>query len=297
MKKVIACMMSMMLLVGCSSQSSETTTIRIGMLPSLGSLPFLYAKDKGMFEKENLNVEIVTFRSAAERDAALLAGELDASSNDLVNVLLMKEQNVPLVVTGRTDEEFRVITNEANNTKTVDQFNNSKVGLSNNTVIEFLIDEFAKEHSLTLEKVPFPKVPERKAALESNQIQLSIMPDPFNSLVLANKGKEVQLMDQDYTVLSFKEDFMTANEKAVKAFNKVYKQAQKEVTTLKYDDYKQLFVDNQILTADNVDLVKPMVYHEYSLPSEESFKNIQAWCMDKKIITKESNYADVVKGQ
>ena len=57
----------------------EKTVIRLGYNPVSGNLLTFIAQDKGFFEEENVDVELVAFNSTADGIAAMNAGKVDVS--------------------------------------------------------------------------------------------------------------------------------------------------------------------------------------------------------------------------
>ena len=87
MKRFLAVVLSLMLLfvVGCGSEPREATDVNlskltIGLMPDTDSIPFIIAAERGYFAEEGVEVELVPFKSAMERDAALQSGNLDGSN-------------------------------------------------------------------------------------------------------------------------------------------------------------------------------------------------------------------------
>ena len=74
-----------------SPKENDEVTLRIGVLPVIDTLPLYVAESEGLFEREGINVELVEFSSAMERDAAFTAGSIDGYFGDLVNTLVIKK--------------------------------------------------------------------------------------------------------------------------------------------------------------------------------------------------------------
>src|SRR3989304_7420063 len=68
------------LMVGCSDgptgnpSGEKVTDMKVGVLPLVSAMPVFVAEKEGYFDAEGLNVELITFNSALEQDAALQAG-------------------------------------------------------------------------------------------------------------------------------------------------------------------------------------------------------------------------------
>jgi NitT/TauT family transport system substrate-binding protein len=78
-----------LLMVFICSGCKEEDTLKIGLLPNEEVLPFYVAIEEGLYQKHGVDVEVVHFQSAAERDAALQAGAVDGVEGDLLAVPLL----------------------------------------------------------------------------------------------------------------------------------------------------------------------------------------------------------------
>jgi len=58
-------------LPGGSFCAKESAKIRFGTLPVLQALPIYVAQDKGLFAKVGIDVDVILFNTAAEKDIAL----------------------------------------------------------------------------------------------------------------------------------------------------------------------------------------------------------------------------------
>ena len=84
------------LLSGCGQEASNADVLKIGILPNEEVLPVYVAQEEGFFEKHGIDVEIVNFQSAAERDAAIQAGAVDGVEGDLLAVALIRQGGTPV---------------------------------------------------------------------------------------------------------------------------------------------------------------------------------------------------------
>jgi ABC-type nitrate/sulfonate/bicarbonate transport system substrate-binding protein len=79
----IAIVIVLTLLIGCTAapaKPAEKTSLKFAVIPLLINLPGNVAVKEGLCEKQNLSVEIVSFRSTAEQESALLSGAVDGIS-------------------------------------------------------------------------------------------------------------------------------------------------------------------------------------------------------------------------
>ena len=86
-------------MVGCGSEpqakEQKLSKLTIGLMPDTDSIPFIIAAEYGYFAEEGLEIELIPFKSAMERDAALQSGSLDGAVSDLLAVIFARSGGFP----------------------------------------------------------------------------------------------------------------------------------------------------------------------------------------------------------
>lgn len=82
--KKIVCLIAVVLIIvagcaGCLNPPPEGTgeekiAMKVAAMPDEATLPYYVAEREGIFAEHGLDVEVVPFQSALERDSALIAG-------------------------------------------------------------------------------------------------------------------------------------------------------------------------------------------------------------------------------
>ena len=93
---------------GEGSRIATNMKIKIGALPNEATLPYYVAAQEGIFTNHGLDVEIIPFQSAMERDSALIAGEIDGGGNDPVSVALMRNAGLILKLSRLDYRQHRI---------------------------------------------------------------------------------------------------------------------------------------------------------------------------------------------
>ena len=117
MRKEIAIILILIAIVvaiaGCIRKPQEggiaATKIKIGVMPDEATLPYYVAAQEGIFTNHGLNVEIIPFQSAMERDSALIAGEIEGAEHDPVGVALMRNAGYDLKIVSIELQELSLI--------------------------------------------------------------------------------------------------------------------------------------------------------------------------------------------
>ncbi len=80
-----------------SAAPAQVTDVKMGLEPWIGYAPWFIAQDQGCFQKNGLNVEITTFKTDADRNAAIVAGQSDVSNIDTGGVIRFTAKDQPVV--------------------------------------------------------------------------------------------------------------------------------------------------------------------------------------------------------
>ena len=126
---------------------AENTPMRFGVLPVLDTLPLQVAAQDGLFEKHGLDVELVKFMSALERDTAMQTGQIDGYFGDLIATYLLISRDVPMriaLTSWRTTPGypmFGIALSPEGRERSLDDMKGRKLGLSKSTIMEFLADK------------------------------------------------------------------------------------------------------------------------------------------------------------
>ncbi len=169
---------------------------RVGLMPAKESLPF-YAEEKlAVFKKHGINLVVVPFRSALERDAAFEAGKIDGAVNDIVGTAL-------LVKSGRNIKILRTIARPQKNhavftiLKKKGQGPGKEVAVSFNTVIEYVTDRMLEKQKMEgLKKTEIKSVPLRMQLLLEGKVGYATIAEPLATYAVL-KGAERVFTDED----------------------------------------------------------------------------------------------------
>jgi NitT/TauT family transport system substrate-binding protein len=290
----------LLLLTLLLATTAQAKTLRMGILPVLDTLPLQVAVHDGLFADEGLDVELVPFASALERDTAMQSGQLDGYFGDLLNTLLLIQGGVPMRIatvsyaTTPGQPMFALAT--APGKEAVEPDVPLTVGISKATIIEFLLDrmrmEIASVAALELDKTEIRKIPIRLQMLLSGQIDAALLPEPLASLA-RSRGAAWLATDESLgiplTVVCLHErlrgefdDFLDAYEEAVERIND------------RPGDYHALMVETcripESLAAD----FPVYRYPEPDLPTEDAIWRVQQWMLSRGMLNSMLDYGKLV---
>lgn len=301
-------------LVGCgqtatqpSSQGTAVTTLKLGSLPIEDNLPILVAQKNGYFSEEKLAVELVPFQSPVESQSAFQAGTLDGLVTDMLVAALLKSSGANLKVTslalGATPTEGRFAILAAPNSKitSVVELKGKAIGISSNSVIEYVTDGLLKAGGLdpsAVEKTVIAKIPLRLEMLLSNQIDAIVVPDPHVSYAVS-KGARIIAEDTagqnlSQSVIVMKASVLTENKDAATRFYKAYKKAVEEINK-NPTQYKDLLVTAANIPQEIAKDYKVQHYPLPQLPAETDVSALLKWLDQKALLKAPVVYDDFVQ--
>lgn len=290
-----------------ATQQGTNKPLKIGVLFIEDNLPFFLAEAKNMFKQEGLDVQLVPFPSAAERDAALQAGEIDGEAADIVAACLLKkggtDVRISSITLGVTPQEgrFVLLGSPKSNFKSAKDLANVKIAISENTIIEYITDKLLINNGLKpeqIQKLSVPKMPIRLQMLINNQVQAALLPDPLASLA-EKQGARVIIDDTksninvSQVVLLFRKDSIDTKNGSIKKLISVYGKAGEELTK-NPDKYRSLLTEKAKIPAPIKDTYKSPTFSVPQAPSENDIKSVVDWMVEKKLLEKPYSYSDLV---
>ncbi|MDO4541166.1 MAG: MetQ/NlpA family ABC transporter substrate-binding protein [Syntrophomonadaceae bacterium] len=306
MKKLLLMLAALMLglmLGGCGGDKSPGSDMQLtlGLMPDTESIPLVVAEMEGYFDDEGVDVTLIHFKSARDRDSALQSGELDGVVTDMVSVFFNNEGGIPLQATARTNGRLALMAgkNSGITEFTAGQVADKTLGLSLNTVMEYTADSLLAGHGLSVDaqyKTAVPQIPTRMEMLQGGQLDMAIMPDPFVSMALADGAlllTDTTGFEHTAGVFAFHRDVIQERPEAVKAVMRAFEAAVADLNQQGIEPWKDNVIENMGLPEASHELLVLPAYNS-AVPTEETFQAVQGWMHDKELITEEYAYGDIV---
>lgn len=274
-------------------KENNTSPLIVGVMPSLDYLPLAIAEREGYFTELNLPVTIQLFFSANERDAAFQSKVIDGTVIDYTGAIIQHASGVDLRLTSRCDAPFYILASPASQVTSMNALKGHSVAVSQNTVIDYLVDKALHSAQLTAQdvtKVEINRIPIRYEMLVNNKIDATGLPNPF--ALLAQKAKASVLTSNSDLNLSITGIMFTktALEEKTEAIGKLYQAYAKGVDYLKahsLKDIEDILVDRFGYTKELTEEAEVPVYNAPALPDEESIRQVTAWLKERELIAQD----------
>ncbi|MGE5577174.1 MAG: ABC transporter substrate-binding protein [Syntrophothermus sp.] len=292
--------------------SAKGEVVKIGVLPIEDNLPFYVAEKEGFFAAEGVAVELVPFNSAIERDTAIRAGQIDGVITDLLAVIFLEKSGIPVAITsvalGEVPQEgrFAILAAPGAKIQTVADLKNVPIGISNNSIIEYVTDQLLSANGLKAQeivKVEIPKIPIRLDMLLNGKLQAATLPDPLAALAEA-RGARVIVSDTapgpagnlSQVVLAFQKRSISGKRAEIQKMYAAYRRAVSAINA-RPDVYRELLIDKARVPEEIKETYPLPHYPMPKLPQKQDFDRVVKWMLEKKLIDRSYAYGDLTDGQ
>ncbi len=281
-------------------------TIKLALIPVLDTIPIYIALQNGYFQEQGLTVETVPVKSPQERDVLLQTGQVDGVLTDLQGVGLLNKDAVKVkaVYTARRPFPdaplFRILASPKSETASVADLKGVEIGISNNTIIEYLTDRILAAEGLKpeeIKKIEVGAITVRFEQLMNGNIKAAVLPDPLAQGAIAAGAKlvvdDTTHKDLSQSVLVFQDAALKGKPEAVRKFLIAWEKAVKEVNA-NPEKYRAVLMEQGRVPQSIQNSYKMPPFPERGVPSESEVADVTAWLKEKGLVSRDIPYADMV---
>lgn len=295
MKRFLAVVLSLVFLftAGCGSESqpkdAKLSKITIGLMPDTDSIPFIIAAERGYFAQEGIEVELVSFKSAMERDAALQSGNLDGAVSDLLAVIFARSGGFALHATSYTDGNYNLVAGGNAGISTAADLRGKEIAISRNTIIEYITDEILKINGLDeqdVSKVVIPQIPVRLEMLQSGNLAAAVLPEPMASVAAASGNRYVTgsaELGLNPGVIVFADAAIQEKAESIRAMYRAYNKSVDYLNHAPRAEYIDLVMDKSGFPAPARDALELKPYRTAGLPAEKDVEEAVHWVKSRDL--------------
>jgi NitT/TauT family transport system substrate-binding protein len=286
--------------------ASETGPLKVALLPILDSFPFYVAESKGYFENEGVDVKGIPVSSGLERDQLMQAGEIHGMLNEMMTSANFNRQKIQVKIVSAARKAypdyplFRILSAPGSGIDTPGKLAGSSMGISKNTIIEYVTDRLLAEENISPDKIvkqSIPVIPERFQLLMQGRIKAATLPDPLaKSAMEAGAGLVVD--DASYpqysmSVLTFSVEALEKRAHDVRRFLKAWDRAAADINTTP-DLYRGLLLEKIRVPKNVQQLFKIPVYPRKEVPEPGQWGDVMAWMVSKGLLNQPLSYEDSI---
>jgi NitT/TauT family transport system substrate-binding protein len=182
-------------LSACGSKPAEPTIVRIGTQPWIGYGPWWIAKEKGIFEKYGLTVELVDFLEDKEVNAAFASGQMDAANLATHTALKLYATGLDLKILLLEDASYQADAVIAPSSVTsIADLKGKNVAYEEGTTSDLLINYALQQNGMTIADINpiFMPAADAGSTLIAGSVDVAVTYEPYISAAIAgNKDLKV----------------------------------------------------------------------------------------------------------
>lgn len=302
---VVPVLFFILLLSAASHAAEKAQPFKFGTIPVLQSLPIFVASEKGFFKELGLNVEIVTFNSAMEKDIAFTSGQISGYFGDIMTptVLAANGTKIKMVATNfnTTGDQrmFAVLASPKAKGKDLTAIAAAGIAAGTNAIPEYLIVRLLAVKKIprgSIKLIDIKNIPIRLQMLLSGQVAGALLPEPLATLA-ETKGAKALADDRGLgisaTVLAFNTDFLGSNQAAVRSFLAAVEKASLYING--HPDEVRGIMNRACKVPQPLQKDFPIPgFPKLSVPDQAQVGDVYNWLKEKKIIKTTLTYKDLV---
>ncbi len=179
--RALATLLSIILFIAPAGCGQQKSTLRVGVMPDLDSIPLMLAAQAGYLPG---NIVLEPFKSPVERDSALFSGRLDGAVSDLLAAFLAVDGGQNYKALTVTDGCYKLVAGKGSGIQSLKDLAGRSVGMSIHTIIEYAADQMLLSVGLqpdSITKQAVPSIPARLELLKAGKLDAAVLPEPYAS--------------------------------------------------------------------------------------------------------------------
>ncbi|MBQ9980194.1 MAG: ABC transporter substrate-binding protein [Oscillospiraceae bacterium] len=309
MKRISAAILAVLTialcLCGCGAKKDEP--LRIGLLSIDDSLPFFMAQELGLYEKHGVEVELIPFGSAADKESALEAGRIDGDMTDLVVTALLKKGGTDVkivsVALGAESREgrFALLAAPDSEIESLRDLSGVPVAVGDNTIVHYLNDRILSDAGVEdIKTQNIPSLSLRYEALLNGSVAAAVLPDPLASLA-AMSGAKVLFDDTEsaenlsQSVVIFTADALEKKGEQIEKAMAAYFEAMEYINANPDAHNVRGAVERFSSVPESIfDVYETPSFTPAALPAEDTLSSTMDWMMEQGLLQQGYTYAEMV---
>lgn len=312
LRSALLCCMVLTMLTGCATEgkNQKTTELKIGTLAVADSFALYVAQQEGLFKEHGVEVELIEFGSASNQSTAYEADEIDGMMTDMVVQTLINknddEAHLKVVAhalgSNATEGRFLVVAGPDSDIYEPQDLEGRTIGISENTMMQYLVECYLKELNVDRSTVTFVNVPNLSLRLDSviegSDIDAAILPDPL-AMEAEARGCHVVIDDTQLTgnysqsVIALKDRLMEEDPEAVANFLAAYNEAIEKLNSHP-EDYEALFREKVPVSEALLEQYQIPSFTPDSVPEPAEVEGVLSWMRKNELIIEDYDYEEVV---
>lgn len=174
--------------------ASDTSSIRVALLPTLDCLPLAIAADEGLFDRLGLEVRLIMFHSQMEAEKALTLGHVDVCASDAWRLADLRNKGTAVEPLFATRREWALVATKSLRTQKLQDVSSRMIAGTRLSAVDFLADSIETRLSQTNGPMLRPQINDlriRQRMLTNAQVDAALLPVPIAMQAVQAGGKKL----------------------------------------------------------------------------------------------------------
>ncbi len=289
-----------------ANSTDKTMSLKIALLPIIDVLPFYVAETEGYFSRAGITVKALPVVSGLERDQLMQVGQIDGMLNEMMSTAVFNRNKIQVKIISTAREAnvssplFRILGSPKSKINSPLDLSGVPIGVSKNTIIEYVTDRLLAEKGLDRGKIilkSVPSIPERYQLLMHGQLKAATLPDPLAKSAL-EAGAVLVIDDTAYprysvSVLSFSTASLENKPNTVRLFLKAWNQAVQKINT-DPERFRPILLKKIRVPGNVKDTYVIPEFPVRKVPDKEQWSDVMKWMAEKGLIKSPLPYVESV---
>lgn len=306
-KQFLICLFSILafIITAIGPASANPGQITFGTLPVIQALPIFVAQETGLFKAEGLEVEIVPFRTALDKDVAMTAGRIEGYFGDLFTPIILRANSMDVRIVARNfrttgeDRLFAVLAGPKSEIKSAAGLSDIPIAVSTNTIIEYVTSSLLLKAGIPNDKITFMEtknIPIRFQMLLSGQVEAATLPEPLVTMAV-KKGCRVLADDSrtelSSTVLVFSHKTIKRKPEDIRAFIIAVNNAV-DLINSGFTGVRDIMVRNCNIPEPLREVFPIPQFPKSDLPAKKNVTEAVNWLYQRQVLKSKPGYKELV---
>lgn len=276
--------------MAANETKEDSTTLKVGLMPTLDCLPFYIAKETGLYDSIKADISFLTYGSAMDADTAFKGKTVDGMFTDLCHAAALSAKGYNLNVIAGTYGRQVLVGAKSVRIRKMKDLKDRMIAIARGDQSKLFLQAMLKRNKIGNDITYLPQINNfqiRYTMLCNGQVDAAILPEPFATMAVNKKNKA--LSDND--VLGLNLSCMIMSEKAQKRKNTEirrlmigYNMAVEEINKVNPGAFRKILMKYYNMPAGVADTFHLPKFHKASVPSSEEWKRAVVWMQSEGLV-------------
>ena len=181
--------------------AAKTADLTLAILPTTDCIPFIVAKEQGIYDSLHLNLRLLLYQSQLDAEKSVQTGKTDACASDIFRAIVLQNQRQPVKLLFATHRQWALVANKSLRASKPAQISSRMMAITRHSVPHYLSDHLSSQMNTSKGPLLLPQVNSlfiRSSMMYSGQIDAAILPQPQAAAAVRQGHSQLYATDKRY---------------------------------------------------------------------------------------------------